>query len=177
MVSTVLQPKALKILTCPVRLVGHDSNVGPREGWGYWESFRRNRDHGLPLTRADRKEAALYLARTTQWSDRRIAVEVGLDHKTIGKLRRQGVGNFPTRDDACLPRSGPSAIARAIRMFLKVEEAGEWRISGLFGGDRAKLLVDTTRQLGRQEQAVAWRILDAWADAILEARRLRRDAS
>ena len=32
-------------------------------GWGYFESFRWNHDHGLPLTKTDRKRGAQYLLR------------------------------------------------------------------------------------------------------------------
>jgi hypothetical protein len=166
--------RILKIPTCPVRLVGYDADAGPQEGWGYWESFRWNRAHGLPLTRADRKRATLHLIRTSQWSDRRIAAEVGLDHKTVGKLRKRGVGNFPTPEDQGLPRPGPSVIERAVKFFVKVEAAGEWKVLGLFGGDKGKLLVNTIRHLPRQQQGAAWRVLDAWADTVVETRRLRR---
>lgn len=46
--------------------------------------------HGLPLSLADRKKAALRVIQTWgEWSDRAIAARVGLSHKTVGALRRK----------------------------------------------------------------------------------------
>jgi hypothetical protein len=172
--------KALRAQKVPVVVLDPDPN-GPQQGWAYWLSFRENREHGLPLTKADRRRAALVLSRSTSWSDRKIAGEVGLDHKTVGRIRKRGVGKFPTSEGEGLPMgrttAGPSTIERAIRFFLKVEDAGEWKVLGLFGGDRAKLLLNTIRGRPRDQQETSWRVLSAWADAIIEARRLRKTAS
>jgi hypothetical protein len=52
------------------------------------EAVRRNVDHGLPLTLADRKCAARQVLGThPEWSDRRIADVCGLSHVTVGGLR------------------------------------------------------------------------------------------
>jgi hypothetical protein len=48
-----------------------------------------NVTHGLPLSLADRKAAALRIIRTHPvWSDRAIAAKTGLAHKTVGAIRR-----------------------------------------------------------------------------------------
>lgn len=58
------------------------------------ESVRRNVDHGLPLTAADRRRAALrVLTRHVEWSDRRIASLCGLSGKTVARLRDKGAGS------------------------------------------------------------------------------------
>jgi hypothetical protein len=52
------------------------------------EAVRRNVDHGLPLTLADRKCAARrILGMHPEWSDRRIADVCVLSHVTVGSLR------------------------------------------------------------------------------------------
>jgi ParB-like chromosome segregation protein Spo0J len=52
------------------------------------EAVRRNVDHGLPLTLADRKGAARQiLGMHPEWSDRRLAGVCGLSHVTVGNLR------------------------------------------------------------------------------------------
>jgi hypothetical protein len=54
------------------------------------ESVRRNVDHGLPLTLADRRRAAhRVLAGHPDWSDRRIGSLCGLSGKSVGRLRRR----------------------------------------------------------------------------------------
>jgi ParB-like chromosome segregation protein Spo0J len=169
--------KTLKIPTCPVRLVGYDSTVAPQKGWGYYESFRWNRAHGLTLTKADRQRAARYLLREMpSWSIRRIAGETGLAVGTVAGLKKRGVQNeHPASGDGLgIGGGGPTTLERAIRFFLKIEDAGEWKVLGLFGGNRAKLLVDTVRSLPREKQEAAWRVLDAWVQAIQETRALRR---
>lgn len=52
--------------------------------------------HGLPLSLADRKAAALRILKAhPQWSDRAVAHKAGLTHKTVGTLRRQSTGEIP----------------------------------------------------------------------------------
>ena len=64
-----------------------------------------NITHGLPLTLADRKTAALRVARIhPEWSDRRIAQTTGISHKTVGALRRSS-GEIP-QTTARLGRDG-----------------------------------------------------------------------
>lgn len=110
------------------------------------------------------------------WPIRRIAAETGLSVGLVGGLKKRGVQNEHLDDltGLGLTRRGPSPIEQAIRFFLKIEEAGEWKVLGLFGGNRAKLLVDTVRRLPREKQEPAWRVLDAWVQAIQESRTLRK---
>ncbi|MEW1758358.1 ParB/RepB/Spo0J family partition protein [Streptomyces cyaneofuscatus] len=55
-----------------------------------------NVHHGLPLSLADRKAAALRIMKAhPHWSDRAVAAKAGLAHKTVGVLRRQSSGEVP----------------------------------------------------------------------------------
>jgi hypothetical protein len=57
-----------------------------------------NAEHGLRRTSEDKKRAVLTLLRDPEWrewSDREIAGRVKVDHKTVGKYRRELNGEFP----------------------------------------------------------------------------------
>jgi hypothetical protein len=73
------------------------------------EAIRCNRDHGLPLSLADRKQAASDLiGHHPDWSDGRIAEICSLSPKTIGGLRRsRGPSRLePGRPDRRIGRDG-----------------------------------------------------------------------
>jgi len=58
-----------------------------------------NRGHGLRRTNADKRKAVEEcLKLRPKWSDRRIADFVGVDHTTVGDIRRSQVGDSPTSD-------------------------------------------------------------------------------
>ncbi|WP_330275536.1 hypothetical protein OG205_07655 [Lentzea sp. NBC_00516] len=66
-----------------------------------------NTVHGLPLTKDDRSAAALKILTThPHWSDRTVAVKVGLAHKTIGALRRRCLSGEQNQLDARIGRDG-----------------------------------------------------------------------
>ncbi|HEX6510441.1 MAG TPA: ParB N-terminal domain-containing protein [Chloroflexota bacterium] len=68
----------------------------------YLLAIKSNIAHGLALSLADRKAAALRVLRCWPlWSDRAIADRTGLDHKTVGALRHRATGEIPQ-----LPRVG-----------------------------------------------------------------------
>jgi AraC-like DNA-binding protein len=67
--------------------------VGSRDE-AFVESVRRNVDHGLPLSVADRRRAVVrVLRRHPDWSDRRIAAVCGLSGRSVARLRRDEVGS------------------------------------------------------------------------------------
>ncbi|WP_369201054.1 ParB N-terminal domain-containing protein [Streptomyces sp. PU-14G] len=73
--------------TVPVRFFDGD------EAAAFVLAVRSNIAHGLPLTLADRKAAALRIVTShPQWSDRMIADATGLAHKTVGAIRRRHGG-------------------------------------------------------------------------------------
>ncbi len=61
-----------------------------------------NASHGLRRTQADKRRAVERLLRDeewSKWSDRKIAKLAKVDHKTVGKVRRDLLGGeFPTPD-------------------------------------------------------------------------------
>ncbi len=87
-------------------------------------SVRLNSAHGLPLTLAERKIAAL---RTMQyhpeWSDRAIAALVSISDKTVGAIRRREGANLPQpaarigRDNESYPLNSMQGRLRASELF------------------------------------------------------------
>ena len=58
-----------------------------------------NASHGLRRTQADKRRAVERLLKDPEWarwSDRKIAEVAKVDHKTVGKIRRDLSGEFPT---------------------------------------------------------------------------------
>ncbi|RJO79264.1 streptomycin biosynthesis protein [Nocardia panacis] len=69
-------------------------------------AVQSNIAHGLPLSLKDRKVASLrIMLMYPTWSDRRIGVITGLDHKTVGAIRRRAAGEIP-QTPARLGRDG-----------------------------------------------------------------------
>jgi ParB-like chromosome segregation protein Spo0J len=69
------------------------------EADAYVLSVQLNVRHGLPLTRAERRLAAVrILASHPHWSDRAIADRTGLSDKTVGRLRRCASAEIPHVD-------------------------------------------------------------------------------
>ena len=70
-----------------------------------------NASHGLRRTQADKRRAVERLLRDEEWgkwSDRKIAEAAKVDHKTVGKVRRELLGGeFPTpaRQNGEIPRT------------------------------------------------------------------------
>ncbi|MEU0084723.1 ParB N-terminal domain-containing protein [Streptomyces sp. NPDC006274] len=74
--------------------------------------------HGLPLSLADRKAAALRIVKAhPHWSDRAVAAKAGLTHKTVGLLRRRSTGEIPQLE----ARVGLDGRLRAVRPARKAE--------------------------------------------------------
>lgn len=87
-------------------------------------SVRLNSTHGLPLTLADRKSAALrVMLYHPEWSDRAIAALVGLSDKTVGAIRRREADSLPQsdtrigRDNESYPLSSMEGRLRASELF------------------------------------------------------------
>ncbi len=59
-----------------------------------------NANHGLRRSQADKRRAVERLLKDEEWckwSDRQIAKAAKVDHKTVGKIRRELRGEFPTQ--------------------------------------------------------------------------------
>ncbi|CAL9291147.1 Transcriptional regulator NovG [Streptomyces sp. enrichment culture] len=96
---------------------------GPDEAFVY--AVHANTAHGLPLSLAERRTAALRILRSRPaWSDRRIAAVAGLSARVVAELRatRSPAGDRPAvrvgRDDRARPvdpRRGRELAARLLR--------------------------------------------------------------
>ncbi|MFI5613926.1 ParB/RepB/Spo0J family partition protein [Amycolatopsis sp. NPDC051903] len=74
-----------------------------------------NISHGLPLSLADRKAAAARILRShPDWSDRAIGGVTGLDHKTVGRVRRDRPGGLAAVRVARARRSARRGVAEEI---------------------------------------------------------------
>ncbi|MDL4818691.1 ParB/RepB/Spo0J family partition protein [Actinomadura opuntiae] len=88
------------------------------------QAVRLNSEHGLPLTLADRKNAALRIMNYhPEWSDRAIAALVGISDKTVGAIRRREGDNLPRptarigRDNESHPLNSRQGRLRASEIF------------------------------------------------------------
>ncbi len=78
-----------------------------------------NASHGLRRTQADKQRAVERLLKDPEWarwSDRKIAEVAKVDHKTVGKIRRDLSGEFPTGKS--LAWGNPQADWQAERVGL-----------------------------------------------------------
>jgi len=76
--------------------------------------------------RERRRLAVMFISEHPDWSDRKVGAEAGLDHKTVGKLRK--TGNSPARTDGSDtygfgPRAEDQAVAAMERFFAKLRDA------------------------------------------------------
>lgn len=87
------------------------------------KAVEENTRHGLPLSLADRKAAAMRIIATRQdWSDRAIAQRTGLSDKTVAGLRRRSTSESPESnartglDGRTRPVNGADGRRRAAQM-------------------------------------------------------------
>jgi hypothetical protein len=91
-----------------------------------------NAAHGLRRTQADKRRAVERLLKDPEWarwSDRKIAKAARVDHKTVGAIRRELTGEFPT---------GTAAKGKSGEIATPAKPNG-------MPGDRASLLGDVLR--------------------------------
>lgn len=114
-------------------------------------AVRLNATHGLPLTLADRKAAAVRIVcERPRWSDRAIAEVVGLSPKTVGAVRARASEEIPQLPE----RVGRDGRVRAVR------------------GPGARVLADAVPEVRHRARAA-----DSAADMVDAIRRLRADPS
>jgi hypothetical protein len=85
------------------RKIGHETILAEiREGSSrdaILHGAGSNSSHGLRRTHADKRRAVEHLLKDPEWarwSDRKIAEVAKVDHKTVGTIRKELTGEFPT---------------------------------------------------------------------------------
>ncbi|MFJ9542600.1 ParB N-terminal domain-containing protein [Streptomyces sp. NPDC101225] len=104
-------------------------------------AVKLNSNHGLPLSLADRKAAALHmLADFPEWSNRRLAGVVGLSDKTIGALRHRSGAELPHpttvrvgRDGVAYPLTAAEGRNRAQRYLAAHPDASARQVARAAG--------------------------------------------
>ncbi|MCC8251529.1 ParB/RepB/Spo0J family partition protein [Saccharothrix luteola] len=85
-------------------------------------AVKANTTHGLPLSLADRKTAAVRIMTShPQWSDRAVAVAVGLARRTIARIRSRSTGGVSQLNS----RVGLDGRARPLSSANGRRQAGE----------------------------------------------------
>lgn len=112
---------------CAARLRGEKTIAAVFFDGGVEEAFvlavKLNTTHGLPLSLADRKAAALrILLSYPEWSDRAIAAIAGVSPKTVSAIRRRSTVEVPQSTgriarNGVRHRSGPQGRQRAAELF------------------------------------------------------------
>jgi ParB-like chromosome segregation protein Spo0J len=99
-----------------------------------------NSEHGLPLTLAERKDAALRIINYhPEWSDRAIAAIVGLSDKTVGAIRRRAGTSVAQpdgrigRDNEYHPLNPKEGRLRASALFAENPTASTREVAKLAG--------------------------------------------
>lgn len=104
-------------------------------------AVKLNSNHGLPLSLADRKAAALHmLADFPEWSNRRLASVVGLSDKTIAALRLRSGAEFPHptarrlgRDGVAYPLTAAEGRNRALVYLAENPDASAQEVARAAG--------------------------------------------
>jgi len=103
-------------------------------------SVKLNSAHGLPLTLAERKNAALRITvYHPEWSDRAIAAIVGLSDKTVGAIRRKAGSSIPQlagrigRNNEYHPLNPKEGRLRASELFVENPTASTREVAKLAG--------------------------------------------
>lgn len=150
-------------------------------------AVKQNAAHGLPLSLADRKAAALrILSSYPDWSDRSIAVVAGVSHKTVAAIRKRSAGRIPqstgriARNGVLHRSAGPEGRQRAAELFIANPSMSVRKVA-LAAGISVTTAKDVRKRLRAGEPAavpgpVRERVPQR-TDAPEVLRRLRRDPS
>jgi hypothetical protein len=124
------------------RKVGRDAiQAEVREGSGrdaMLHGIGANSSHGLRRTQADKRravEALLADDEWSRWSDRQIARIAKVDHKTVGKIRREGLG-------------GEIPSERTVLFRDRHGNATEMRARSSTSGNGASVALDFLKTIG-----------------------------
>ncbi|WP_189592661.1 ParB/RepB/Spo0J family partition protein [Streptomyces massasporeus] len=168
-------------------------------------AVKLNSNHGLPLSLADRKAAALHMITDfPEWSNRRLAGVVGLSDKTVAALRRRSGAELPHptavrlgRDGVAYPLAAAEGRSRALVYLAAHPDASAQEVARAAGislttakdaRKRARALPGEpppaeqpgdgpVREAGAGRPALVKRPKAGSADLSLAVRRLRADPS
>jgi ParB-like chromosome segregation protein Spo0J len=136
----------------------------------FLRAVEENIAHGLPLTRADRRAAALRIIDShPEMSDRAIAHSVGLSAKTVGAIRRSA-GKLSEmdarvgRDGKVRPLDGAQGRMRAAALLKERPTASLQQVAKIAGISHATAR-DVKKRLTRGEDPVTRRSPAAEADS------------
>lgn len=135
-------------------------------------AVKLNSEHGLPLTLAERKNAALRIMNYhPEWSDRAIAAIAGLSDKTVGAIRRNAGSSLPRldgrigRDNEYHPLNPREGRLRASELFA-ANPAASTRDVAKLAGISATTAKDVRKRLLNGEDPVPPR--QRFADPVIE---------
>ncbi|MFE5729655.1 ParB/RepB/Spo0J family partition protein [Streptomyces sp. NPDC056528] len=130
------------------------------EADAYVLSVQLNVCHGLPLTREERRAAAVRILRShPHWSDRAVAERVGMSGKTVGRLRRCATEEIPQshvrigRDGTARPVTSEQGRRLAARLMTADPGTSLRELARLSGVSTATVR-DVRERLRRGEDPV-----------------------
>jgi hypothetical protein len=111
--------EAYKLAHPDVQEIGCEVHIGDHDDALIWACGANTR-HGLRRTGLDKLRAVITLLginRCSDWSDRRVALQCGVSHPFVAKVRRKHVEKLPDtgRKDDDQARSGPAAPDVSVR--------------------------------------------------------------
>lgn len=123
-------------------------------------AVKANITHGLPLSSADRKAAAVsIMASHPEWSDRSVAEAAGLSDKTVSAIRASATSKLPQsnsrvgRDGRVRPLNSASRRRQAAAMLIERPDAGLREVARATGLSPATVR-DVRRRADRGEDPV-----------------------
>jgi hypothetical protein len=163
----------------PASVLVPDPGVDP-VSFAYRHALMRSAVSSKPLNRAEKRAAIRRLLREQpDSSDREMARLVGVDHKTVGRLRRElEVPNLLGDGAGATVRVGPSPEAVAKRLFRAFEQTYQARglgVADFFTGDRTgERLASVLESVYGEHALERARTFSQWLERAVGA--LERDA-
>ena len=139
-----------------IRIVNAPSGQQPA-AYAYEIALECSAKGPLPLTRAEKQAAiARLVLEHPEWSDREVARRVGVDHKTVGSVRRRGyspAGERPLRAGNGEGRS--ASAARVARIASQVVRYGDELAAEGSGVDYDEIVAEFAYRFGELHPATA----------------------
>jgi hypothetical protein len=139
------------------------------ESFAYRRGLECSARASKPLTRREKQHAIERLLRELpDESDRAIARLVGVDHKTVGRIREWGIS--PPREESRPQPSAADQARRLLRAFGKAYETRGLGVADFFLGERSGERFAAVFREVYGEDAMWWaQSMRGWLDAAIEA--------